>query len=217
MAILDEITELCGQTTVYPFLQLEPEGAYLKPLEFVSDVRERWLDIAIDELTQAVGLVTRDQYDLLFQRYLRHVSHQQRGEKLENPITGQFESADEAFMVEMEAHFSIGDDAAGFRQTLLGRIGAASQNGPVLGDDYRDLFPDLFDKLEGSYYEAQRPAVRKTASDALTSLAGDEGHLSEADIKRVRTTLKHLEDEFGYCVESAKEMISLLLSERLSD
>ncbi len=217
MAILDEITDLCGQTTVHPFLQMEPEGSYLKPLKFVSDVRERWLDIAIDELTQAVGLVTRDQYDLLFQRYLRHVSHQQRGEKLENPITGQFESADEVFMAEMEAHFSIGDDAAGFRQTLLGRIGAASQNGPVRGDDYRDLFPDLFDKLEGSYYEAQRPTVRKTASDALTWLAGDDDQISEADRKRVRATLKHLEDEFGYCVESAKEMISLLLSERLSD
>ena len=89
LAVLEEIRELCTQTTVYPFLQMESEGSGLKPTEFIDQVRQRWLDIALDELTLAVGLVTREQYDALFQRYLRHVSHQQRGEKLENAITGQ--------------------------------------------------------------------------------------------------------------------------------
>jgi len=217
LAVLEEIRELCTQTTVHPFLQKDSEGAYLKPLEFIDQVRERWLDIALDELTQAIGLVTRDQYDALFQRYLQHVSHQQRGEKLENPVTGQFEDADEAFMADMEGHFDVDGDAAGFRRSLLGRIGAASQSGPIVREDYRGLFPDLFDTLEGSYYEAQKPTVRKTALDALTVLAGDTAKVSQTDIRRVRVMLDELERTFDYCDASAKELISILVSERLSD
>lgn len=217
LAVLEEIRDLCTQTTVYPFLQMESEGSYLKPAEFIEQVRQRWLDIALDELTQAVGLVTREQYDGLFQRYLRHVSHQQRGEKLENAITGQFEDADEAFMAEMEEHFELKGDAADFRRSLLGRIGAASQSGPVGKQDYRDLFPDLFQTLEGSYYEAQKPTVRKAAIDALAWLANDGAALSEADVKRVQTTLDELKVKFGYCEASAKEVVSLLVSERLTD
>jgi predicted Ser/Thr protein kinase len=217
VAVLEEIKELCKQTTVYPFLQMESEGAYLKPLDFVEQVRQRWLDIALDELTQAVGLVTRDQYDTLFQRYLRHVSHQQRGEKLENAITGRFEDADESFMSEMEGHFGTEGDAAAFRRSLLGRIGAASQSGPLGLHDFRELFPDLFDSLETSYYEAQKPTVRKTAIDALTVLADEDEKLSETDRKRVQTMLAELKSTFGYCEASAKESISLLISERLSD
>ena len=213
MAVLAEIEELLANKSIYTFLQQEPEGQYGDHESFVAVVKTRWLDQADDEMTRAVGLVTRDQYDELFRRYLLHVSHVGRGEKLMNPVTGQFEEPDEGFMAEMEKHFGVEKDGA-HRSNMLGRIGAASQSGPVQSTDYRDLFPDLFDALEESYYAAQRPTIRKIAADALIVLGGDGDRLSIADRKRADDTIKHLIKDFGYNEASAREVVSTLLSER---
>jgi len=206
---------------VYGFLRQEPEGQFGDHQAFIKVVKERWLELCGDELTHAMGLVTRGQYDVLFRRYLTQVSHAGRGEKLLNPITGAFDEPDTAFMAEMEKHFEVDKDAAVFRSDLLGRIGAASQKGASHtaqseGPDYRELFPELFDKLEGAYYEAQRPAIRKIAEDTLVFINGDGDRLAEHDRARASKTLEALKDEFGYEPVSAQEAIVTLLAERHS-
>ncbi len=217
LAVLAEIEDLCQQKSLYAFLQAEPEGQYGDYAEFLTVARVRWLELADDELTRAMGLVTRDQYDELFRRYLVHVSHSGRGEKMMNPVTGQFEEPDANFMEEMEKHFGVEKDADSFRGNVLGRIGAASQKGPVKPEDYRQLFPNLFDKLEESYYAEQRTTVRKIATDLLQVLAGDGDRLSTQDRKRATDTLTHLKSDFGYEDSSAREMVSTLVSERYAD
>ena len=214
-AVLAEIEELCNQKSLYAFLRESVDGKYNDPKAFVAVVRDRWLELADEELTVAMGLVTTEQYEELFQRYLHHVSHLGRGEKLLNPVTGSYEEPDERFMVEMETHFKVKGDAKTFRSGLLGRIGASSQDGPVGPREYRVLFPDLFQALEESYYARQKVAIRKTAQDMLRILA-DEGHLLDAGARRrAEQSMATLKERFGYCDPSAHEMLSALMSERL--
>ncbi len=214
LAILAEIKSLCTQKSIYPFLQLEPEGQYGDHAAFVDVVRERWLDLADDELIRAMGLVTRDQYDELFRRYLVHVSHAGRGEKLLNPITGNFEDANFDFLEEMEKHFGVEKDARDFRSRVLGRIGAASQHGPIDPGDYRELFPNLFEKVEESYYAQQRSTISKIANDVLMLMSDDSGRLGIEDERKAKECLEHLTAELGYNADSAKEMVATLVSER---
>jgi len=214
LAVLAEITELCTQKTIYPFLQMEPEGQYGDHTAFVEACREHWLDLADDELTRAMGLVTRDQYDELFQRYLKHVSHAGRGEKLLNPITGAFDEPSYDFMEELERRFGVDKDARDFRSRVLGRIGAASQQGPVDPSDYRELFPNLFDKLEESYYAEQSATVKANATNLLMVLNDDAGRLSAAAEKQANESIARLRADFGYNDDSAKEMVATLVGER---
>jgi predicted Ser/Thr protein kinase len=214
LAVIAEISELCKMRSVYEFLRMEPEGQYGDHESFIGKVRGEWLDLAEDELARAMGLVTRDQYDELFRRYLTHVSHEGRSEKLYNSVTGVYEEPDRKFMEDMEKHFQIEKAALDFRSELLGRIGAASKDSPLESTDYRDIFPSLFSRLEDSYYDAQRPAICASADALLKVLSDDTSSLSRTDEKRARETLQRLIDEFGYCEESAKETVSTLVAER---
>ena len=217
LAVLKELELLCSQRSVYGFLRMEPEGQYNDPVAFIEAVKQRWLDQAAEELVQAMGLVTREQYDELFKRYLVHVGNAGRGEKMLNPATGAYDEPDQRFMADMELHFGVEKDAEDFRSRLLGRIGAAIPTGRIQPSEYRDLFPDLFEKLEGSYHAQQRPTVRKIAADLLRVLAGDEGTLEPPAAKRAQATLDSLTQDFGYDTESAKETVSTLVSGRFQD
>jgi serine protein kinase len=177
-------------------------------------VRNEWLDLAEDELARAMGMVTKDQYDELFRRYLTHVSHEGRNEKLYNTVTGVYEEPDRKFMEDMEKHFQIEKAALDFRSELLGRIGAASKDSTLESNDYRDIFPSLFSRLEDSYYDAQRPAICASANALLKILSDDTSSLSRTDETRARETLQSLVDDFGYCEDSAKETVSTLVVER---
>jgi serine protein kinase len=213
-AVLEEIQDLIRYKSVYDFLKLEPKGQYHNYRELVDVVRSRWLDTADEELHQAMGLVTLDQYDELFRRYLTHVSHAGRGEKIQNELTGRLEEPDQAFMEEMEKRFKIKKDAATFRSNLLGRIGAAMHEATVATADYREIFPNLFTELENSYYDAQRTTIRKIATDVLRLLSNEEDSIEIGDQRRAQETLDSLIDSFGYCEVSVKETISELLVER---
>lgn len=217
LGVLSEIEELCGQGALYEFLRREPEGQYADHRALIGVVREYWLNLADDELTRAMGLVTRDQYDELFRRYLQHVGHAGRGEKMLNPVTGAFDEPDFGFMEEMEKHFGIDKDAREFRSGVLGRIGAATQHEPAEETNYRDLFPNLFEGLEGSYYSRQKVAIRKTALDLLQLLADEGDRLGLSDRRRAQATLDSLVAEFGYTPGSAKEVVSTIVAERYRD
>jgi serine protein kinase len=218
LAVMEEIAELVTKKNVYPFLNQEAQGTYRNYVELMDVVKERWLDLADDELHRAMGLVTSVQYDDLFKRYLTHVSHAGRGEKLFNELTSKFEEPDTSFMEELETRFSIQKDAKTFRSEVLGRIGAATRGGSTLDEtDYRELFPDLFAELENSYYQEQRQGIRKMASDLLKYLGDERETLSSSDKRRGQETLDRMMSEFGYCEASTRETVATLVSERYSD
>jgi predicted Ser/Thr protein kinase len=218
LAVLEEIADLVTRKNVYPFLNQEAQGQYRNHGEFVNVVKDRWLDLADDELHRAMGLVTSVQYDDLFKRYLTHVSHAGRGEKLFNELTGKFEDPDTVFMEELETRFSIKKDAKTFRSEVLGRIGAATSDGSKLEEkDYRELFPNLFAELENSYYQEQRQGIRKMATGLLKYLGDERDMLSSAEKRQGQETLDRMMSEFGYCEASTRETVATLISERYSN
>ena len=214
LAVLAELKDLVAQRSVYEFLRAEPDGPYTDHEGFIPAVRDRWIDLCDEELHRAMGLVSRDQYDEFFKRYLTHVSHASRGEKILNAITGALEEPDRAFLETMERHFKVDKAAHEFRSDLLGRIGGASQQGRLGSNEYRELFPTLFENLEASYYEAQRPTIRRVATAALKILSGEAETLAVADRRHAEEMLGRLQSDFGYCEPSAREMLGTLLSER---
>ena len=66
----------------YEFLKEQPDGAYRDHRAFVDVVKERWLDIVESELRAASGLIDERSHLGLFERYVTHVSHWVKKERL---------------------------------------------------------------------------------------------------------------------------------------
>lgn len=220
LAVLDEIDELVKNVSVYEFLKQEPlPGGYHENKKFVQTVRERWLDDVDQEARASMGLVEERQYDELFARYVNHVIHWVKQEKIKNPLTGKHEPPDEELMSEVERTFGVGAEpglmnADDFRRDAIGRIAAWSIDHPNAKLDFAQVFPRQFQMLRDAYFEQRRKLVKKTLEDLLALLA--EERIVGVDLEareRVERTRKNLVAR-GYCERCAREAISYLLRKR---
>ncbi|MEM9731197.1 MAG: serine protein kinase PrkA, partial [Myxococcota bacterium] len=122
VTFLSHADEFCSRDD-YDFLREERDGAYRDPRAFVDAVRERWLDIVESELRAASGLIDQHSHLALFDRYVTHVSHSVKQERVHNHVTGQDEDPDLDLMKSVEEKLGV-DDARAFRNDLLGAIAA---------------------------------------------------------------------------------------------
>lgn len=213
--VLAEISELVRQTSIYDFLRQEaqPPG-YHDQVKFIEIVRRWCLDLADDDVRGAMGLVDESSYADLFQRYITHVTHFVRKEKLRNEVTGEFEEPDARFMTEVEKSLEISGEAKEFRQRLMTRIGAWSVDNPDQRPDYAHIFRGYFDKLRDRYYAQQRGRVKKLIQQALSVLSDEASGLSQEEISKVRQMLTRLEKDYGYCDVCARETLVTLARAR---
>src|SRR5262249_22557233 len=91
--VLEALTELCERDD-YDFLKQKPDGGYFDHRSFVDLARSEWLDRVDRELREASGLVEAQKHADLFDRYVTHVSHWVKHEKIYNPVTGKSEDPD---------------------------------------------------------------------------------------------------------------------------
>ena len=76
LAVLDEIVDLCKQTSLYEFLRQDVQpGGYHDHKKLIEVVRSRLFDKIDDEVRVAVGLVEESEYSRVFERYITHVMH----------------------------------------------------------------------------------------------------------------------------------------------
>jgi len=221
LGVLAELRELVKQKSVYEYLQLKPDGGYHDPSSFIEQVEERWLERVDAELRGAMGLVSEQQYEDLFTRYILHVSYALKGEKLYNETTKRYEPPDTQLMAQLEKVWEVGDAPEGFRRDLVSRVGAwrvAHQ-----GDDinYRKLFPKLIGTLEDDYFKSQRVKVRRQCEQLVTVLIADDigenpthHGLQDADVTRSREVLGHLTTTYGYKVPALREILGAVLKTR---
>ena len=101
-AILEELLAICRDKSVYEFLQQEVVDGYHDHEEFVRAAEAQVLDSVDEEVRDSMGLISEGQYREIFERYVLHVSHWVKNEKIKNRVTGDYEPPDEARMVEME-------------------------------------------------------------------------------------------------------------------
>ncbi len=214
LAVLEELAVLVKDVSVFPFLQMKPDGDYHRHEDFIRVTRERYLDWLDEELQQAMGLVEDAQYNTLFARYLEHVNQSIKKEQVLNPITGKYAAPDEAFMREAERQMGVDvSDLAAFRSGLIASIAAFSIENPGHKVDYRQIFPTLFGGLRRAFFEERQRKMRTIMGHLLRLLDGEATGLQTADRQAAQRTLDALLER-GYTQESAREAVAFLRASR---
>lgn len=216
LAVLDELALLVRDKSVFPFLQMKPDGKYLQHEAFIQTVRDLYLDILDNEIQTAMGLVDEDQYKDLFARYIDHVSQSVKGEKVYNKVTKRDEDPDEQFMLELEQKMGVEEDAdrQDYRTGLISSIAAAFIDNPEAGVDYLEIFPQQFAALRRSVYDERAKQIRKTQQNMLIFFEGDDDQLTPQELQVVEHTLTTLRERFGHSDESAREALAFLMATR---
>jgi serine protein kinase len=215
LVVLDEITELCKQTSLYEFLRQDVQpGGYHDHKKLADVARGRLFDRIDDEVRVAVGLVEESEYARVFDRYVSHVMHAIKKEKVRNPATGRMEDPDEQMMREVERTLEISGRADDFRQSLIAKIGAWSLDHKGQKPVITAIFGDLMRKIKDAYFERHRKTIAKGISDLVMVLSGNEGSLSGDARTRATASLESLVSKYGYTKESARDLVGALASLR---
>jgi predicted Ser/Thr protein kinase len=219
LAVFDEMEELVKNVTVYEFLKQEPlPGGYHENKKFIHLVREKFLDLVDEEVRSSMGLVEERQYADLLGKYVTHVSHWTKKEKLRNPSTGRLEDPDEDMMGEVEKTLGVGPKRDDFRHEVISRVGAWSIEHPGQKVDFSQVFPRQLQQLRDAYFDQRKKVLKKTNEDLLVYLAEGAAptrqRLEREAFDRVETTLRNLEQRYGYCTSCARDAVSYLLRKR---
>lgn len=215
VTLLDALAEMVEETSVYPFLAIEPDGVWHHPKKAIDLVRGWYLDRVEDELHQAMGLVDKGATTDMMRRYIDHAVHFVRGEKRLNTVTGRAEEPDVQLMRDVEKRLKVAADAGrDFREGVVHRIAAWRMDHPDGELDYPAIFREHIAQLNDSFYDEKRKQSDRIKRDLLASLVG-EGDRLDADARaRVESTLTALEAEFGYHRACTVEVIGFLFRQR---
>jgi predicted Ser/Thr protein kinase len=213
--VLDEIVELCKQTSLYEFLRQDVQpGGYHDHKKLADVAKGRLFDRIDDEVRGAVGLVEESEYSRVFDRYVTHVMHAIKKEKVRNAGTGRMEDPDENMMREVERTLEITGRADDFRQSLIAKIGAWSLDHRGQKPILTEIFADLLRKLKDAYFEKHRKVIAKGVQDLVVLLSGNESHLNADARTRAEAALTTLTAKYGYTRESARDLVGALASMR---
>jgi predicted Ser/Thr protein kinase len=150
----------------------------------------------------------------VFDRYVNHVMHALKKEKVRSPGTGRMEDPDEGMMKEVERTLEITGRPEDFRQSMIAKIGAWSLDHrgqkPVLSV----IFSDMLRKLRDAYFDKHKKTIAKGITELVMLLSGNESSLSAESRTRAQTALTTLIDKYGYARESARDMVGALASLR---
>jgi predicted Ser/Thr protein kinase len=215
LVVLDEIVELCKQASLYEFLRQDVQpGGYHDHKKLADVAKGKLFDVIDDEVRVAVGLVEESEYARVFERYVTHVMHAIKKEKVRNAATGRQEDPDEGMMREVERTLEIPGRADDFRQSLIAKIGAWSLDNKGKKPVMSEIFADLLRKLKDAYFDKHKKTIAKGISDLVMLLSGNEGHLSIEARTRADTALATMITRFGYTRESARDLVGALASMR---
>ncbi len=213
--ILDEIEELCTHVSVYSFLRQKPgERGFQDPKAMIPMVRKRLINRVSDDFRQAMGLVDDLEYSRVFERYIQHVTHFIRGEKIRSEGTGEMVPADEKMMQGIEKTFGSTGSKEEFRSSLIAKIGAWSLDHANQSPDYEDIFDDYFSMLRDSYFKDHEKVVAQGIKHLLMYIADSGAALQEEDRKMAASILANLLKDHGYNKDSAHDAVRVLATER---
>ncbi len=215
LPIFDELDDFIRDPTLYEFLQQKPKNGFHEHGAFVKAVRTWWLDVLDEELRTSMGLVEEARLDDLFSKYILHVSHLMKKEKLFDKVTGHYVDPDKDLMKDVEATIlAEGEDRVDFRKAIIGRIGAWSLDHAGETPDYRVLFQNYIHRMEEDYYNRQRKVIAKNLETTLTLLRGGRSRLSDEEQASADRTVKEMESRYGYDQRCTQECAAYLLKTR---
>jgi predicted Ser/Thr protein kinase len=211
VTLLQRMAEFCERDD-YEFLKAQPDGPYRDHRAFVDQVRERWLDIVESELRAASGLIDEQSPLSLFDRYVTHVSHWVKKERVFNPLTGQDEDADIDLMRGVEKSLDA-DGAEAFRNELLSSVAAWAIDHPDSDVDYEQLFPHFIERLRQAYFDERRAQIGEIGRAVVAVIDEEDG--IDADVREAaQQALQVLIGAYGYERSSAKVALGALVNAR---
>ena len=80
--------------------------------------------------------------------------------------------------------------------------------------DYARIFPDLFRRLRGHFFEERKRVLRKNKENVLKYLSDERSSLSAKEAAQVESTLKSMVTKYRYCESCAKDAIVFLMRKR---
>ncbi len=187
--VFEEIREYLRDKVNYRWMSLEPDGSFHlldgSPESITHQCWERWLELSDWEVREALGLIDEARYLELYRKYVVHVSHLLKHERLFDEVTGELTDPDVKFMVEIEKTMvpDITTDEARkkHREDVLSRIGAWALSHPNEDPAYDEIFPDYFALLQEDYYKRQKEAVGQSVQTMLGLLRADDEPQAEGE------------------------------------
>ena len=214
VTLLNNMAEFCERDD-YEFLKAQPDGPYRDHRAFVDQARERWLDVVEGELRAASGLIDEQSPLSLFDKYVTHVSHWVKKERVFNPVTGQDEEPDAEMMKRVEKSLG-GEDAQAFRNELLSAIAAWAIDHPEQDVDYESLFPHFIEQLRQAYFDERRTQIGDIGR-AIVSVIDEDDSLDDDVREAAQQALQVLIGVYGYELSSAKVALGALVDARYLD
>lgn len=216
LAVFKELEAFVKKTSEYEFLKQDIKDGYHDHAGMIEVVQEEYLSIVDREVRESMGLIQSSKYDDFLRKYIIHLSHLLKKEKVKNPITGKNEDPDTSLIEEFEKSIeapSSPADREAFRNNVISTIGAYALDNPNKPVEYSKVFPDFIKKLENSYFEQQKLQMRKLGE--TLSLFGTDREDKSSDIyKLAATTINTMIQKFGYSEECAPQTILYLIKNR---
>ncbi len=222
LAVFEGLDEILRSKGVYEFLQQEVVGEYHDHRAFLRQTEslyQNWID---DEVRESMGLAPEESYEQLFARYVNHVSHYVKKERIYDPVSGNTYDPDEKFMGEIEdVLMSEGESTDDFRHAVIGAIGAKALESPDEKPDYRVIFKSYIQKLRDDFFAKRKKVVVRNIQNFLTFTADGvtdvERVLDPKDAVQAKAMLSVLTERYGYRRESARDTVAYLLKKKYAD
>jgi predicted Ser/Thr protein kinase len=214
LAVLACIRQLC-RSGDYGFLRETPSAGYHDHASFIEQVRERWLDRVDREFRDSTGLVEEARYAELFDRYITHVSHYIKGERVYNRVTGVAEEPDRDMMSSVEKTLGAGSNLEAFRRGLINAIAGYAIDHPGDKVHYGDVFPRHLERLKEAYFADRRKHLQEIGEDILRLLAHEKEHgLGHERMDLARRSYERLCSRYAYNEDSVRDALGELLARR---
>jgi serine protein kinase len=216
LAVLACIRALC-KSGDYGFLRETPVSGYHDHASFVEQVRERWLMRIDAEFRDSTGLVDESRYAELFDRYITHVSHWIKSERVYNRVTGNTEEPDRDMMAGVEKTLGITGNVDTFRRNLINTIAGYAIDHPGVKVEYPLVFPRHFERLKEAYFSERAKQLREIGEDILRLTKDEEikgQGLTPERMELARRAYDRLCTHYGYKAASVRDAIGELLTRR---
>lgn len=222
--LIAELEEFVKRTTEYDYLREDIVEGYHDCRGFINVVREVYLESLDTEVRSSLGVHDDAQYEGFLKKYILHVTHLLKKEKIKNPLTGDLENPDQYLLDEFEKTVGIMEDKALFRQNLMTQLGVYALENPGAqspqGMDYAKVFPDLMTKIRNFYVDEHKGLMKKVY-DALTvynsKKNGQRAPISTPAAdgeKMAQKFFENMEKRFGYNELAATEAFVFLYQKR---
>jgi len=190
------LKEISDSLEYYSLINNEDERKRYK--ELVAAATKEYDEIVKDEVQKAL-IGDEDAVKKLCTQYIDNVMAFVNKNKIENPITGREEPANERLMRSIEEKIDVGEQQVNdFRRMIMMHIGTIAQKGQVF--DYKSN-PKLMKALQLKLFEDTKDTIKLAKLSEVASAI-------DPDVQGKIDTLKtRLMKTYGYCEHCASDIL----------